>query len=185
MHRVVKSKKIYTNKVVTLISFLYFILLVYNVVSAKVIPSLITLFLFLLTGPIFFRKFKAIHHAFFRKLNIIVLILMFIPLIFSLVPLILGKATWTEETIPAEEQYYIDTILSQITTESTKEEAIVLLGKPDRDHVYKVNWWVSIEGRKSRVGIYFSPSTGKANEIVLDGGMGKFYYRKKLETLSP
>ena len=86
-----------------------------------------------------------------------------------------------DDEIPAEEQEYIDSILSQITSETTKEEAISLLGEPDRDLELKVNWWVNIASRDSRVGIYFSASTNKATEIVLDGGVGRFYYREKLE----
>jgi hypothetical protein len=74
------------------------------------------------------------------------------------------------DDIPAEEQNYIDTVLSQITSETTKEEAIGLFGKPSRDLVLKVNWWVSIDSRNSGVGIFFSETNGKAEEIVLDGG---------------
>jgi len=164
-----------------LLDFLYFILLAYNVVFAKIIPSLVALLLFLLASPLFFHKYKAKHYTLIKKLNIIVILPMILFLIFSFLPLTAGSVVWIDETIPAEEQHYIDTILSQITTESSKDEAIELLGKPDRDLIAKVNWWVSIDGRDSRVGIYFSPSTGKANEIVLDGGIGSFYFRKSLE----
>jgi hypothetical protein len=101
--------------------------------------------------------------------------LVFLVLIFANVVINGGS-----DEIPPEEQWYIDTVLSQITSETTKEEVIELLGKPSRDLALKLNWWVSIANRKSRVGVYFSSTTGKAQEIVLDGGGGRFYYRKTL-----
>lgn len=80
--------------------------------------------------------------------------------------------------IPTEEQEYIDTVLIQITSESTLEEVIEILGEPYKNIGLKVNWIVTINERKSRIGVYFSSETGKATTINLDGGVGKFYYRK-------
>ncbi|MDR1193846.1 MAG: hypothetical protein LBK98_06765 [Peptococcaceae bacterium] len=102
------------------------------------------------------------------------------PLLFFAVVFLGSAINPGNDDIPAEEQIYIDTVLARVTAETTKEEAIELLGKPSRDLVLKVNWWVVIANRNSRVGIYFSGTTGKAEEVVLDGGWGKFYYTKTL-----
>ena len=85
-----------------------------------------------------------------------------------------------DSEVPAEEQKYIDEVLSKITKDSSKEDVIELLGTPSRDSGLKVNWWVTINGQESRVGVYFSLS-GNANRINLDGGPGRFYYRTDLD----
>jgi hypothetical protein len=167
------------NMIFTL-SLLYLLLLAYNIFAAQLVSSAISLFMFLLTSPFFFKSSKAKHPA-IRKAA---LIAGWIPLatfaIILSVGMISGGINVENDDIPAEEQLYIDTVLSQITSETTKEEAIELLGKPSRDLVLKVNWWVSIDGRNSRIGVYFSSATGKAEDVILDGGWGRFYYRKAL-----
>lgn len=85
-----------------------------------------------------------------------------------------------DDTVPPVEQEYIDSVLSLITKDSSKEDVINLLGKPDRDLGLKVNWWVTIGDKNSRIGVYFSSSSGKATRINLDGGPGRFYYSKEL-----
>ena len=84
------------------------------------------------------------------------------------------------EEIPVEEQEYINEVLKQITTDSTKDDVIKLLGEPSRDLGLKVNWEVNINGNISRVGVYFDIKTEKVESIVLDGGKGRFYYREDL-----
>ncbi|MDP2652750.1 MAG: hypothetical protein Q8Q08_01840 [Candidatus Omnitrophota bacterium] len=83
----------------------------------------------------------------------------------------------------AEELAYCDNVLSKITAVSTEAEVIALLGTPSRDIKVpgagsKKNWWVTLGGKQSRVGVYFS-GEGMATEVVLDGN-GRFYYRYKL-----
>ena len=90
-----------------------------------------------------------------------------------------GVLVGMNDEVPPEEQKYIDSVLSRISTETTREDVISLLGTPYRDLGGKVNWWIEIDGQKSRVGVYFSHE-GKATEIVLDGGTGRYYYRKDL-----
>lgn len=79
---------------------------------------------------------------------------------------------------PAE-RTFCKTVLSKITSTSSEKEVIALLGKPSRDLILKKNWWVQLGNRKDRIGVYFSTS-GYAKEVVLDGGIGRFYYRYKL-----
>ncbi len=176
----IMKKKIRGQKIMTFLSALYFLLLISNLFTAKLLPALVNLVMFVATCPIFFASFKENHSKLFKKIDFVLAIPIFITvLIFA--GSITGMIAGTNEAIPKEEQNYIDTVLSQITTETTKEDAIVILGKPDRDLFAKTNWWVNIGGRNSRIGIYFSIATGTANEIVLDGGTGRFYYRKTLE----
>lgn len=85
-----------------------------------------------------------------------------------------------DSEVPAEEQKYIDEVLSKITKDSSKDDVIELLGPPSRDSGSKVNWWITINGKESRVGVYFSLS-GNATRINLDGGPGRFYYRTDLD----
>lgn len=100
------------------------------------------------------------------------LVLMFIA--FSLLSRGMSKK------IPPAEQQYINKVLDKINAESSKENVIALLGDPDRDLGLKVNWWVTIDRNKDRIGVYFSSTTGKATRVNLDGGTGRFYYRKDL-----
>ncbi len=83
--------------------------------------------------------------------------------------------------IPLEEKAYIDNVLSKITVDSTKTDVISLLGEPSRDLGLKVNWWITINGNKNRIGVYFSGTDGKATRINFDGGVGRFYYCKDLD----
>lgn len=91
-----------------------------------------------------------------------------------------GLVPNTNIPIPTEEQQYIDSTLSKIKKGQTREEVISILGKPDRDKLNKLNWWVEINGQKSRAGVYFSPFDDAAVEVLLDGGPCNFYYRNKL-----
>lgn len=97
-----------------------------------------------------------------------------------IVALFIFSSRGMKDKIPTEEQGYIDTVLVQITSESTKEEVFELLGKPSRNIGLKINWNVIINEKKSRIGVYFSPEEEKATKVVLDGGVGRFYYRKDL-----
>jgi len=92
-------------------------------------------------------------------------------------PVILGM----DDNVPEAEQEYIDKILSKITKNSTKEEVITLLGEPSRDLGWKLNWWVKINDKNSRVGVFFTSEGGVLEKVVLDGGMGRFYYCKELK----
>ena len=169
-----KTGKVY-YKISFILSAIWFLLLIYNVFAAKVIPAIVNLCIFVITNPIFFRTFKERHQRFFKVLSGILAVPLLIMIIVTT-----GGFTGMNDTIPTDEQGYIDTVLSQITTETTIEGAVDLLGTPDRNLGLKVNWLVTIAERNSRVGVYFSVS-GKANDIVLDGGPGRFYYRKSLE----
>ncbi len=95
--------------------------------------------------------------------------------------LISGDISATDESIPPEEQAYISSLLSSITKDTTKADALEILPQPDSETDTKLSWAVDIDGRQSRVGISFSISTGKAYEFVLDGGVGKFYFRTELK----
>ena len=133
----------------------------------------------MVANPFFFSKIKVKYSRFFKIIAVILVLLLVVILFLFIWAGVAGIAD-IDYDISAEEQIYIDTVLAQITAETTREEAIALLGPPDRDLFLKVNWWVSVYGRSSRVGVYFS-TAGKANEVVLDGGAGRFYYRKSLE----
>ncbi|MDF2545778.1 MAG: hypothetical protein K0R93_676 [Anaerosolibacter sp.] len=85
------------------------------------------------------------------------------------------------EEMPAEEKVFLDEVLSQITQHSTRTDVTNILGEPSRDMGLKVNWIVTIEGNEDRIGVYFSPTTGKATRINFDGGPGRFYYRRDFE----
>ena len=179
----INHKKPPMKNILKLFSFLYFILLLYQLTTAQVLPALVSVVLFILASPICFPKWKQKHYDIINKLNVFLSIPTIIYLLLILVMLGTGQGIVADEVIPTAEQHYIDTVLSQITTRSTKADTIALLGKPHRDLVAKVNWWVTIDGRDSRVGIYFDPTTGMADEIVLDGGMDRFYYRQTLIAL--
>ncbi len=75
------------------------------------------------------------------------------------------------------ESDYCRQILWQIKPGWSHSQVQQLLGAPTRDMGMKQNWWVTIGNRKDRVGVYFDGSGG-ATDIVLDGGPGRFYYRR-------
>lgn len=82
--------------------------------------------------------------------------------------------------MPEAEKAYLDNVLNKVTPESTKQDVIDLLGDPDRDLGFKVNWRVLINGNESRIGVYFDGTSGKATQMNFDGGTGRFYFRKDL-----
>ena len=75
---------------------------------------------------------------------------------------------------PEEREFCLQE-LWQITTNSTRSEVLQMLGSPSRDLGMKVNWWIKLGQNKSRVGVYFT-TAGRADQVVLDGGPGRFYY---------
>ena len=80
--------------------------------------------------------------------------------------------------LPHERQF-CDQVLSQIDSSSTERDVLALLGKPSRSLKFKKNWWIKLDEKNDRVGVYFNTS-GFATEVVLDGGTGRFYYRRKV-----
>lgn len=86
-----------------------------------------------------------------------------------------------DKEMPPAETEYLKNVLSKITANSTKDDVINILGQPSRDLGLKVNWVVTIHGKKSRIGVYFSVTTGRATTINFDGGTGRFYFRKDLK----
>ena len=78
--------------------------------------------------------------------------------------------------LPAEREFCIKT-LWQIDSSSTERDVLAILGAPSRSLKFKKNWWVTLDGRQDRVGVYFN-SSGFADEVVLDRGPGRFYYRR-------
>lgn len=90
-----------------------------------------------------------------------------------------GIISGMNDPVPDKEQEYIDNILSQITKDTTKNELIELLGEPSRDLGFKINWWIEIEEKKSRVGVFIK--NNQIKQVVLDGGPGRFYYSKDIE----
>ena len=92
-----------------------------------------------------------------------------------------GILSGMNDKVPEAEQEYIDKVLSKITKTSTKEEVIKLLGEPSRDLGWKLNWWVKIDNKDSRVGVFFTSEGNAIEKIVLDGGIGRFYYCKELK----
>lgn len=105
-----------------------------------------------------------------------------VVIIFVLVVMIFFSTRGMNEKVPVSEQAYIDTVLSQITTQSQMTDVVHLLGEPSKNMGLKTNWWVEIKGKQSRVTVYFSETTGCATEIILSGGPGRFYYRKAIES---
>lgn len=83
-----------------------------------------------------------------------------------------------QKMLPAERDF-CERILWQIDSSSSERDVLALLGRPSRSLKFKKNWWVQLGGKKDRVGVYFNTS-GMATEVVLDGGMGRFYYRRKV-----
>jgi hypothetical protein len=89
-----------------------------------------------------------------------------------------GMGGSTEEQLDKmthEERQFCLQSLWQITTNSTRSDVIRMLGSPSRDLGLKVNWWVKLGQERSRVGVFFT-AAGYADEVVLDGGSGRFYY---------
>lgn len=80
---------------------------------------------------------------------------------------------------PPEREFCL-TVLSQITSSSTKSEVLQLLGSPSRDLGLKTNWWIRLGDRRDRIGVYFDTSKN-ATGVVLDGGPGRFYYTRDLD----
>ncbi len=80
---------------------------------------------------------------------------------------------------PAERNFCLK-LLRQIDPSSTERDVLAILGAPSRSLEYKKNWWVTLDGRQERVGVMFN-SSGFAEEVVLDGGPGRFYYRRKVK----
>jgi hypothetical protein len=159
-------------------SLLYVLLLGYNLFAGEIAGAAISFCAFLITSPLFFKETKVKYPAFItiKKITNLVSVILLAIVLFDA-----RNGLITE--VPPAEQMYIDSVLSQITSQTTKAEAIELLGEPDRDLFFKVNWWVSIEDERSRIGIIFSPKTGFAAEIILDGGVERFYYSKELTEL--
>jgi hypothetical protein len=77
---------------------------------------------------------------------------------------------------PAERDFCL-TMLWQIDSSSTERDVLAILGAPSRSVKYKKNWWLTLDGRQDRAGVMFD-SSGFAEEVILDGGPGRFYYRR-------
>lgn len=102
-----------------------------------------------------------------------------IPIILVIILVAYSNIGSNDEMSPEESQYR-DELLKVITINSTKKELVNYLGEPVKDIGLKTTWSVCINEYKDRLTVYFS-SDGKANELILDGGSGRFYYRKKLK----
>ena len=81
--------------------------------------------------------------------------------------------------LPGERQY-CEQVLWQIDSSSTERDVLALLGSPSRSLKYKKNWWVQLDGKRDRVGVFFNTS-GFATDVVLDGGSGRFYYKRDVK----
>jgi hypothetical protein len=81
--------------------------------------------------------------------------------------------------LPAERQF-CEQVLWQIDSSSTERDVLALLGPPSRSLKFKKNWWVELDGKKDRVGVFFNTS-GFATDVVLDGGTGRFYYKRDVK----
>ena len=81
--------------------------------------------------------------------------------------------------LPGERQF-CERVLWQIDSSSTKRDVLALLGKPSRGLKFKKNWWVELDGKKDRIGVFFNTS-GFATDVVLDGGPGRFYYTRAVK----
>lgn len=80
---------------------------------------------------------------------------------------------------PAERDFCLKT-LWRIDSSSTERDVLALLGPPSRSLKYHKTWWVNLDGRASRAGVFFN-TAGFADEVVLDGGVGRFYYRRRVK----
>ncbi len=81
--------------------------------------------------------------------------------------------------LPAEREF-CQNILWQINSLSTERDVLALLGPPAKSLKLKKNWNVTLDGKTDRVGIYFD-TNGYATQVLLDGGMGRFYYRRDVK----
>ena len=79
-----------------------------------------------------------------------------------------------------EERAFCEKTLWQIDSSCTERDVVAILGVPSRSLKYKKNWWVKLDGRQDRAGVWFDAS-GFAQDVVLDGGPGRFYYRRKVK----
>jgi hypothetical protein len=80
---------------------------------------------------------------------------------------------------PAERDFCLSK-LWRIDSSSTERDVLAILGAPSRSLKYKKNWWVILDGRQDRVGVNFNISDF-AVEVILDGGPGRVYYRRKVK----
>ena len=79
-----------------------------------------------------------------------------------------------------EERDFCEQVLARILPTSNGKHVVEVLGKPDRDLMLKKNWWVKLGGKRDRVGVFFD-TAGLATDVVLDGGPGRFYYRRPVK----
>ena len=81
--------------------------------------------------------------------------------------------------LPAERDF-CEQVLARILPTSSGKDVVEVLGEPDRDLMLKKNWWVKLDGKRDRVGVFFDMA-GLATDVVLDGGPGRFYYRRPVK----
>ena len=81
--------------------------------------------------------------------------------------------------LPAERDF-CEQVLARILPTSSGKDVVEVLGEPDRDLMVKKNWWVKLDGKRDRVGVFFDMA-GLATNVVLDGGPGRFYYRRPVK----
>jgi hypothetical protein len=81
--------------------------------------------------------------------------------------------------LPAERDF-CEQVLARILPKSNGKHVVEVLGNPDRDLMLKKNWWVKLGGKRDRVGVFFD-TAGLATDVVLDGGPGRFYYRRPVK----
>ena len=81
--------------------------------------------------------------------------------------------------LPNEREFCLD-VLGQIDALSTERDVLALLGDPSRSLKLKKNWWVNIDGKKDRIGVYFDLQ-GYATQVIFDGGFNRFYYSRNIE----
>ncbi|MBN1973630.1 MAG: hypothetical protein JW787_08315 [Sedimentisphaerales bacterium] len=80
--------------------------------------------------------------------------------------------------LPAERDF-CQQILWQIDSGSNERDVLALLGPPARSLKLKKIWHVKLDGKADRVSVYFGID-GLATQVVLDGGFGRFYYRRSV-----
>ncbi len=81
--------------------------------------------------------------------------------------------------LPAEQEFCLKT-LWQIDSSSNERDVLALLGSPSRSLKLKKNWHITLDGKTDRIGVYFG-TNGYATQVVLDGGPGRFYYRRNVK----